>query len=237
MAKLSAELERTFVRLWTHCDDEGRCEDRPRILKASLYPEHEHITAESLDVELDQLQDFGLVLRYEIAGRGYIQVCSWDEYQKPQKSRRSKYPPFTDGLQPEGDTSTRQASEGYGPGEGVGEGDGIGVGEGDTRTSSDDDGFSEFWDSYPPRKTPRGGTKGSKQNAAKQWVNLSLADRSLALSSLPLYAQVVGDFSKDAERYLRHKVWEGLDASAVSRPNGHKPYANSDEWTPAERGQ
>lgn len=93
MAALSAELERTFVRLWTHCDDQGRCQDRIKILKASLYPEHDDVTHERLDEELSQLETHGLIQRYEIGKKSYIQVTSWDEYQKPQRASTSKYPP------------------------------------------------------------------------------------------------------------------------------------------------
>ena len=45
MAEVSAEAERTFVRLWTHCDDEGRCKDNPKLLKAALFPLHDDCTS------------------------------------------------------------------------------------------------------------------------------------------------------------------------------------------------
>ena len=38
MAGLDAELERTFVRLWTHCDDFGKCFDNVRLIKAAYLP-------------------------------------------------------------------------------------------------------------------------------------------------------------------------------------------------------
>lgn len=93
MAELSAELERTFVRLWTHCDDEGRCEDRPRLIKAGIYPEHDEMTWQRIDAELWDLRDAGLIERYTVEGVGYIAVTSWDEYQHPQRARESKFPP------------------------------------------------------------------------------------------------------------------------------------------------
>jgi hypothetical protein len=100
MAALPAHLERTFVRLWTHCDDEGRCEDRPRLIKAGIYPEHDDMTWEQVDADLSDLHDAGLIARYTVHDKGYIAVVSWDEYQHPQRPTASKFP-----APPEPDTS------------------------------------------------------------------------------------------------------------------------------------
>jgi hypothetical protein len=93
MAALPAELERTFVRLWTHCDDEGRCEDRVKIIKAAIYPLHDTLTASVLDQQLDDLQRHGLIRRYSASGTRLLQVVSWNEYQHPQRAKPSKWPP------------------------------------------------------------------------------------------------------------------------------------------------
>lgn len=154
MAKLSAELERTFVRLWTHCDDEGRCEDRPKILKAALYPEHDEVTAESLDHELTLLVKHDLISRYVVDGRGYIQVTSWAEYQKPQRPRPSQYPKPPVPVADSAAKPPANARSGVGEGEGVGEGvvDGEGVSsssdlesqEGAPKTDDDEQPFETY---------------------------------------------------------------------------------------------
>lgn len=92
MAGLPASAERTFVRLWTHCDDEGRWLDNPRLLKAALYPLVDEVTIEVLDDELELLFASNLIVRYEIDGRAFGAVVSWDEYQHPQKPSKSKLP-------------------------------------------------------------------------------------------------------------------------------------------------
>jgi hypothetical protein len=92
MAGLPAELERTFIRLWTHCDDDGRCADSSKLIKAAIYPLHDEITFERLDYELDLLAEAGLIWRYEVRAKRYIEVCSWGEYQHPQRPRKSKIP-------------------------------------------------------------------------------------------------------------------------------------------------
>ncbi len=145
MAGLTPALERTFVRLWTHCDDEGRCEDRPRIIKAGIYPVHDDMTWQCIDAELTELHNANLLVRYEVDGKSYIAIRSWGEYQHPQRPRPSKYPappsaaetlplPIADDSQ-DGTRHVRDASStDQGLELGVGEGEGEGGGE--THTSS-----------------------------------------------------------------------------------------------------
>jgi len=140
LAGLPAELERTFVRLWTHCDDEGRCEDRPRLIKAGIYPEHDAMTWERVDDDLAALQDAGLICRYEVHGKRYLSVTSWNEYQHPQKARPSRFPPPpepgdytpTTSPVPTAPVTVRDPSSN---GKGLELGDGVGEGEGDRRGS------------------------------------------------------------------------------------------------------
>lgn len=92
MAELPAELERTFVRLWTHCDDHGRCQDNPRLIKAAIYPLLDEVTIERLNDELAALQEADLIVRYRVEGCGYVQVRSWSEFQHPNRPKKSKWP-------------------------------------------------------------------------------------------------------------------------------------------------
>lgn len=123
MAAVSAEAERTFVRLWTHCDDEGRCKDHPRLLKAQLYPLHDDVSAADVDRVLTELESHGLIVRYSVDGERFLSVPSWHEHQKPQKRQASKLPgPEQANDLPKQDhshTTTRPLPEGDGP---VGEG-------------------------------------------------------------------------------------------------------------------
>jgi len=92
MARLPAELERTFVRLWTHCDDHGRCQDNPRLIRSAIYPLLDEITNDRMDSELTALQKAGLLMRYRVEGCGYLQVRSWSEFQHPNRPKKSKWP-------------------------------------------------------------------------------------------------------------------------------------------------
>jgi hypothetical protein len=72
-----ARMERTFFRLLTQCDDDGRIVDDPRLLKGLLYPVHEEVTRDSLDDELWGLVDAGLIERFTTsANENVLQVVS-----------------------------------------------------------------------------------------------------------------------------------------------------------------
>jgi len=122
LAAASAEAERLYWRMATHCDDDGRAEDDPRIFAAYLFPLDDAITGAVVDGWLAELDRLGLIIRYEIAGRRYVQVTRWKDYQKPNKPTPSKYPP-----------PTGHGAEDYGSATGgLPLGEGVGVGEGES---------------------------------------------------------------------------------------------------------
>ncbi|MCZ7413119.1 hypothetical protein [Streptomyces sp. WMMC897] len=86
---LSARL--TFIGLWTHVDDGGRCVDEPRLVRAAVWPLDDRTAAEVED-DLRALHDASLIHRYEHAGRRYLAVTGWKEHQRIDKPRVSKIP-------------------------------------------------------------------------------------------------------------------------------------------------
>lgn len=94
LAQISAAAERTYVRLWTHLDDEGRIADRPKVLAARLYPVHDDVGPAEVDHDLEELATAGLVIRYQVDGAAYLAVRgSWDRWQRPQNPKPSAIPP------------------------------------------------------------------------------------------------------------------------------------------------
>lgn len=92
LARLSDPGERLFWRLQTHCDDDGRCDDNVRLIAAKCVPLLDW-TSDDVNDLLDELEYVGLLVRYEVAGKGYVQVVQWDRFQKPRKPQRGKRPP------------------------------------------------------------------------------------------------------------------------------------------------
>ena len=125
LAAVGAEAERCFWRLQTHCDDEGRAEDNPRLIWAALFPLHDGIDAGMVDGWLSELADAGLVTRYEAEGVRVVQVERWGDYQHPQRPRPSTLPSRTPRVHvPE---ASATAPVRVSPGVGVGVGDGGGA--------------------------------------------------------------------------------------------------------------
>lgn len=97
MSMVSANAERTFIRLWTHLDDDGRGVDNPKLWKGKLYPLHDDVTASHVDADLNELASHGLIIRYEVDGKRYLcaKPSTWKKFQKPQRPTKSKLPPPT----------------------------------------------------------------------------------------------------------------------------------------------
>ena len=79
LAAATAEAERLYWRMATHCDDDGRAEDEPRLFAAYLFPLMDDITGPVVDGWLDELHDLGLIVRYEIDGVRYLVVTRWSD--------------------------------------------------------------------------------------------------------------------------------------------------------------
>lgn len=92
VASLELAARLTFVGLWTHCDDEGRCVDEARLIKAALWPLDDR-TAADVERDLYALAASGLITRYEVGGRRYLAVSGWAEHQRINRPTPSRIPP------------------------------------------------------------------------------------------------------------------------------------------------
>lgn len=87
---LSARL--TFIGLWTYADDEGRGVDDPRLVKAEVWPLDDDMTARKIDRDLARLAADGLIIRYQVGGRRFLQITNWGEHQRVNRPTPSKHP-------------------------------------------------------------------------------------------------------------------------------------------------
>lgn len=89
---LSIEAETFFYRLMVQCDDFGRMDARPSVLRARCYPLRlDKITDKQVSRWLNELSDADLLWVYEVEGRAYLQVTTWDKHQQ-KRAKHSKYP-------------------------------------------------------------------------------------------------------------------------------------------------
>ena len=88
--QLTAFEETVFVRLMVNCDDFGRFDGRAKILSARLFP-LKSITPGEMETAIASLVNADLVTVYEVDGRPYIHLNSWEKHQQT-RATKSKYP-------------------------------------------------------------------------------------------------------------------------------------------------
>lgn len=91
LSQLNDFQENFFFRLIVNCDDFGRMDARPAILKARLYPLRERLTLKDIQSALRALADVGCVEVYEVDGKPYLHLPSWEVHQQI-RAKKSKYP-------------------------------------------------------------------------------------------------------------------------------------------------
>lgn len=84
LAELSMEARLLFVGLWTLADREGRMDDRPKQIKMEIFP------ADSVDCDalLRDIAATGMVVRYEVDGKRYLQVTNFAKHQNPHRDEK-----------------------------------------------------------------------------------------------------------------------------------------------------
>ncbi|MGI2335724.1 MAG: DnaD domain-containing protein [Dehalogenimonas sp.] len=89
---LSPEAEVFFYRLIISCDDFGRMDARPQILRAKLYPlKIDRINDDEVFKWLRDTEEAGLTRIYEVDGKPYLELVTWADHQQV-RAKRSKYP-------------------------------------------------------------------------------------------------------------------------------------------------
>jgi hypothetical protein len=106
----AVETRLTFIGLWTHVDDEGRCVDDARLVKAAIWPLDDR-TSHDVELDLKALSEASLITRYKVGERSFIQVTNWREHQKINRPTRSKFPPVEEATETSGISSHARKSK------------------------------------------------------------------------------------------------------------------------------
>ena len=80
-----------FYRLIVSCDDYGRFDGRPAIIKGSCFPLKDGVTTNNIEKALSKLVTAGLVKRYVVDGKPYLSLPTWEQHQSV-RAKKSKYP-------------------------------------------------------------------------------------------------------------------------------------------------
>jgi hypothetical protein len=89
---LSWEEEVFFYRLIVACDDYGRMDARPAVLRARCFPLRlARVTDKQAQKWLLSLAKNGIVQLYMVEGRPYLQMLAWERHQRI-RNHQAKYP-------------------------------------------------------------------------------------------------------------------------------------------------
>lgn len=103
LAELTGDEERLFHRLVVKADDYGRFHAHPSLLLGACFP----LLIEKIDVSTvrawrDRLAEVGLISLYTVDGREYLQLVTWEAYQR-QRGSKPKFPPPLEEAETRGD--------------------------------------------------------------------------------------------------------------------------------------
>ena len=95
-----------FYRLIVSCDDFGRCDGHPAIIKGRLFP-LKNVTVKEIEAALTDLENNQMIVRYEVGGREFIQLTNWERHQS-RRAKNSKFPAPEDGTPIAGASKRKQ---------------------------------------------------------------------------------------------------------------------------------
>jgi hypothetical protein len=149
-----------FIGLLTQADRRGRLADEPKRLKLRLLGFDAKADCDAL---LTDLCSTGMIIRYEVEGKAYIQVRSFEKHQRPHPAEaESTIPAYSsENVKLHGEPCNATASKNLvrrsKPCTDTGSLDtgSLDTGSLDRSSSPNGDGFDAFWESYP-RKIGKG---------------------------------------------------------------------------------
>ncbi len=100
LAELPLEARVLYAGLWCYADRDGRLEDRPKYLKAMIFP-YDRVEIEKNLCLLSKPKNSGrpFIQRYSIEEKNFIQILSWEKHQSPHHTERDSIippaPPLT----------------------------------------------------------------------------------------------------------------------------------------------
>jgi hypothetical protein len=224
--QLSAQGERTFVRIIMKADDYGRLNANAKILRPLLYPFLlDQVREADLQRWIAECERAGLVRLYSVEGKQYMAVVKFGQRVRAERSKFPEPPPddgqLSDRRQADvGPPRTESKSESktktpLPPG-----------GEPAQDRKAFDEAFGCFWAAYPRKK--------AKGDAEKAWRKLKpspgLLETMLAAleraQASPEWVKDGGQFIPYPATWLNGRRWEdevdGIQVGASPLPNGRK---------------
>ena len=193
--KLSAFQETMFYRLLVNCDDYGRMDARPKILASKLFPLKD-IRVNQIEDGLRALTSAELVIIYEVDGKPFLQMKTWERHQQI-RAKKSKYPsPESGSIKSDSICKQMIADDSRCPRNPIQSESESESNPKDARAGMDE-AFSAFWASYP-RHTNK---KAAQQAFQRLNPNDALMQTILAAIEKQKRSQ---QWTKDGGQYIPH---------------------------------
>ena len=96
LAELPFETRLAYAGLWCFADREGRLEDRPKFLKAMIFPYDNIDMEKQLQIlsKAKRVNGIPFIVRYNSKNLNLIAILSWHKHQKPHHTEKdSIFPP------------------------------------------------------------------------------------------------------------------------------------------------
>ncbi len=151
LCALPFQTRLTFAGLWCYADKSGRLEDRPKFLKAMIFP-YDNVDIEKQLHSLTSPKRF--INRYESEGRKLIEIVNWEKHQRPHHTEKeSSFPPYNPLME-------KGMEKGMGMEKQLNPSTELRNGEITVKTPLNGN-FESFWSAYPK--------KIGKKDALKSW--------------------------------------------------------------------
>jgi hypothetical protein len=218
LAECSVPARFLFIGLWCWADCTGTLEDRPKRIKAQVFP---YDSKQDVSALITELQEYGFVVRYTVGTRKYLYIPNFGKHQRPHPKEVSfDFPECPENIllavkrnlithtSPEKDSmngTTRKREKGR-----------KGKGKKGEREEGEGKMFEAFYSVYPKKK--------KRQDAMKAFVALDPGKELLETMISAVKAQSLEeDWKKEGGKYIpfpaswiRGRRWE--DESPDAKP-------------------
>lgn len=190
LAELPPEARLLFIGLWCLSDREGRLEDRPKRIKAELFPYENR----NVNVLLDKLYQAGFIVRYKVDQSGFILILKFKCHQHCHPNEKPSIIPAPGDIRklPE-DSITNQADSLL-----------MNTDIPDSRKLTESE-FDRFWMLYP-KKAGKGQARRAWDGAVKK------ADAKTIIANLerllPSLRSQERQYVKNPSTWLNGECWE-----------------------------
>lgn len=235
LATLSFEARLLFEGLWCFADREGRLEDRPKYLKAEIFP-YDDVAVDNLleslqNPKIEDRPEKSFIRRYVVNNRKYIEICEFLKHQSPHNTEKESDLPSFNGCftvaSPRMNNDRPDDSES----------ESKSLSESKSELNKKEDQFEVFWKAYPKRKNKGQAEKAFKKAAPDEQLMACILTAIEQAKNSEQWLKENGQFIPYPATWLNAKGWEDeeVEKHPLSGTVSNKTIRTVqmlDEWTP-----